>query len=47
MRLVGSWEVVTGELDTFYHIWEFRGYEGYDSAVSRLRSHPVRMDWLT
>ncbi|KIS65992.1 uncharacterized protein UMAG_06082 [Mycosarcoma maydis] len=38
MRLTGSWEVIVGDLETFYHIWEYDGYAGYDKAESALRS---------
>lgn len=37
MRLTGSWEVVVGDLETFYHIWEYDGYAGYDKAEAALR----------
>ncbi|SPO31568.1 related to NIPSNAP protein [Ustilago trichophora] len=40
MRLTGSWEVIVGDLETFYHIWEYDGYAGYDKAESALRSDP-------
>ena len=40
IRLAGSWEVTVGELETFYHIWEYDGYAGYDTAEQRLRSDP-------
>lgn len=36
VRLIGSWEVVVGELETFYHIWEYDGYEGYDRCSAAL-----------
>lgn len=32
LRLVGSWEVHVGDLDTFYHIWEYDGYAGFDKC---------------
>ncbi|KAK0528256.1 hypothetical protein OC834_002399, partial [Tilletia horrida] len=34
LRHVGSWEVFIGDLDTFFHIWEYDGYEGYDKCES-------------
>ncbi|TKY87549.1 hypothetical protein EX895_003563 [Sporisorium graminicola] len=40
VRLTGSWEVVVGDLETFYHIWEYDGYAGYDQAVATLQSDP-------
>ncbi|EPQ30458.1 uncharacterized protein PFL1_01984 [Pseudozyma flocculosa PF-1] len=40
MRLTGSWEVTVGDLETFYHIWEYDGYAGYDTADKALREDP-------
>ncbi|MCO5565583.1 hypothetical protein L7F22_019257 [Adiantum nelumboides] len=31
-RLIGSFEVQIGEMETFYHIWEYDGYAGYDQS---------------
>ncbi|GAA98598.1 uncharacterized protein L969DRAFT_95172 [Mixia osmundae IAM 14324] len=36
VKLTGSWETIVGELDTFYHIFEFEGYAGYDSAQPKI-----------
>ncbi|CAO1629548.1 unnamed protein product [Sympodiomycopsis kandeliae] len=35
-RLTGSWEVTVGEQETFYHIWEYDGYAGYDKSIDVL-----------
>jgi hypothetical protein len=39
-RLVGSFEVQIGELETFYHIWEYDGYAGYDQTFQQSFSSP-------
>ncbi|ORZ02302.1 hypothetical protein BCR43DRAFT_481337 [Syncephalastrum racemosum] len=41
LHLCGSWEVVVGELDTFVHIWEYKGYPGYSHTTARLENDPV------
>lgn len=41
-RLVGSWETTVGELDSFFHIWEYEGYGGYDKAQPTIRESKVR-----
>ncbi|KAH9816022.1 hypothetical protein DFH28DRAFT_967593, partial [Melampsora americana] len=46
MNLKGSFEVVVGELDSFVHIWEFEGYEGYDYATSKIRESPEHAEFL-
>jgi len=38
VRLTGSWECIIGEMDTFFHIWEYEGYEGFDRAAPKIRS---------
>ncbi|PWO00940.1 NIPSNAP-domain-containing protein [Tilletiopsis washingtonensis] len=35
-RLVGSWEVVVGDQETFYTVWEYDGYAGYDEVQASL-----------
>ncbi|KAI8967504.1 hypothetical protein BDF20DRAFT_829223 [Mycotypha africana] len=36
VHLCGSWETVVGELDTFVHIWEYKGYPGHKLTMERL-----------
>ncbi|CAD6583015.1 MAG: hypothetical protein CYPHOPRED_002212 [Cyphobasidiales sp. Tagirdzhanova-0007] len=36
VKLTGSWEVVIGNLDTFYHIWEHSGFHGVDQIMAKL-----------
>jgi hypothetical protein len=40
VHLVGSWKTTVGPLDTFTHIWEYRGYPGYDMTVARQETQP-------
>ncbi|PWN45094.1 NIPSNAP-domain-containing protein [Ceraceosorus guamensis] len=40
-RLVGAWEVVVGDLETFYMVWEFDGYAGYDASTKALAQSEV------
>ncbi|PWN46696.1 NIPSNAP-domain-containing protein [Violaceomyces palustris] len=41
VRLTGSWEVTVGDLETFYHIWEYDGYAGFDQAHLALSKDPA------
>ncbi|KAI7852434.1 NIPSNAP-domain-containing protein [Circinella umbellata] len=40
LHLCGSWETVIGELDTFVHIWEYKGYPGHRNTLQRLAQDP-------
>jgi len=44
LRHVGSWEVFIGDLDTFFHIWEYDGYEGYDSCESAYHESDIQRE---
>ncbi|KAI9317647.1 nipsnap family protein, partial [Dichotomocladium elegans] len=46
LHLCGSWETVIGELDTFVHIWEYKGYPGHHNTTMRLASDPVYQAFL-
>ncbi|KDN53100.1 NIPSNAP-domain-containing protein [Tilletiaria anomala UBC 951] len=35
-KLIGSWQVCVGDLETFYHIWQYDGYAGYDACRETL-----------
>ncbi|PSR71079.1 hypothetical protein PHLCEN_2v13048 [Hermanssonia centrifuga] len=37
VKLSGSWEVVVGEQDTFFHILEYENYDGYDKTIAKIR----------
>ncbi|KAM0746897.1 NIPSNAP-domain-containing protein [Meredithblackwellia eburnea MCA 4105] len=41
-KLLGSWEIVVGEVDTFVHIWEYEGLPGFEitkAAVKESKGH--------
>lgn len=40
IHLVGSWKCEIGEPDLFVHIWEYKGYAGYDKTRSQLALSP-------
>ncbi|KAG0181608.1 hypothetical protein DFQ29_007712 [Apophysomyces sp. BC1021] len=46
VNLCGSWSVEVGELDTFVHIWEFKGYPGHQQTLARLDHDPVHKEFL-
>ncbi|KAF1800902.1 hypothetical protein V8B55DRAFT_1390517 [Mucor lusitanicus] len=41
VHLCGSWEMIVGDLDTFVHIWEYKGYPGHKQTMERLAKDPV------
>lgn len=45
MKLTGSWEVVVGELDTFYHVWEHNGFHGLDLLMPKLAADKKYQDF--
>ncbi|CAO3652749.1 unnamed protein product [Cunninghamella blakesleeana] len=46
VHLCGSWEVIVGELDTFVHIWEYKGYPGHQHTMNRLAQDPVHAEFM-
>lgn len=37
VNLVGSWETTMGgDLDQVVHMWEYRGYVGYEATMARV-----------
>ncbi|CAD6889217.1 unnamed protein product [Tilletia controversa] len=44
LRHVGSWEVFIGDLDTFFHIWEYDGYQGYDQCESAYHESDIQRE---
>lgn len=46
IRLVGSWSHQVGDLDTFTHIWEYQGYDGYKHAIGRISKQDIYVDYL-
>jgi len=45
IKLTGSWEVIVGELDTFYHVWEHSGFHGYDEVVPKMAASKEYQDF--
>ncbi|KAI5294834.1 hypothetical protein KEM52_003061 [Ascosphaera acerosa] len=45
VKLVGSWRTQVGDNDTFVHIWEYQGYEGYHSSLHEIGQHPEFADF--
>ncbi|CAO3590424.1 unnamed protein product [Absidia cylindrospora] len=46
LHLCGSWEIVVGELDTFVHIWEYKGYPGHQHTMERLNQDPEHAEFM-
>ncbi|KAI9268486.1 hypothetical protein EDC94DRAFT_403610 [Helicostylum pulchrum] len=46
VNLCGSWETVVGELDTFVHIWEYKGYPGHKNTMERLAKDTVYAQFI-
>ena len=55
-RLIGSWEIVVGEVDTFVHIFGYEGIAGFEKTKYEIRASKVcplfacigvavRIDW--
>jgi hypothetical protein len=45
VHLVGSWRTTVGPLDHFIHIWEYRGYPGYDMTTTRQETQPYYQNY--
>ncbi|KAI8997696.1 hypothetical protein BDB01DRAFT_50609 [Pilobolus umbonatus] len=41
VNLCGSWMIDIGKLDTFVHIWEYKGYPGHKQTVDKLNKDPA------
>ncbi|KAK9477904.1 hypothetical protein V1514DRAFT_343382 [Lipomyces japonicus] len=46
VHLVGSWRTVVGDLDTFVHIWEYKGYSGFHETYYRIHNDPFFIRYL-
>ncbi|KAI8335755.1 nipsnap family protein [Chlamydoabsidia padenii] len=46
LHLCGSWEIIVGELDTFVHIWEYKGYPGHQQTMERLNKDPAHAEFM-
>lgn len=40
-RLIGSWEIVVGEVDTFVHIFGYEGIAGFEKTKYEIRASKV------
>jgi hypothetical protein len=40
VHLVGSWRSEVGDCDTFVHIWEYHGYDGYHKSLHNIGETP-------
>ncbi|GES85373.1 NIPSNAP-domain-containing protein [Rhizophagus clarus] len=38
VHLCGSWQTEIGDLDSFFHIWEYQGYTGYHETQNQLKN---------
>ncbi|KAI7868906.1 hypothetical protein BDF14DRAFT_1723688 [Spinellus fusiger] len=46
VHLCGSWSVEVGTLDTFVHIWEYKGYPGHQKTVTKLANDPTYIEFM-
>lgn len=46
VHLVGSWRTVVGDMDTFVHIWEYRGYPGFHHTQMSIHQNPKYLEYL-
>jgi hypothetical protein len=47
VHLVGSWRVVVGDMDTYIHIWEYKGYPGFHHTQNTFHEDPLYLDFLS
>ncbi|SCV67705.1 BQ2448_5316 [Microbotryum intermedium] len=41
-KLTGSWEIVVGEVDTFVHIFEYEGLNGFEKTKAQIKASHAR-----
>ncbi|KAI9020760.1 hypothetical protein CLU79DRAFT_703904 [Phycomyces nitens] len=46
VHLCGSWSIEVGELDTFVHIWEYKGYPGHQHTMAQLSQDPAYAQFM-
>ncbi|KAG2202651.1 hypothetical protein INT47_002083 [Mucor saturninus] len=46
VNLCGSWSIEIGELDTFVHIWEYKGYPGHQQTYEKLAADPDYKEFM-
>lgn len=42
-RLIGSWEIVVGEVDTFVHVFGYEGISGFEKTKYQIRASEVSL----
>lgn len=47
VHLVGSWRLVVGDMDTYIHIWEYRGYTGFHRTQNKFHENELYLDFLS
>jgi hypothetical protein len=46
VHLVGSWRHVIGDMDTFTHIWEYKGYPGFHHTQNVIHEDDEYLQYL-
>ncbi|ANB13830.1 hypothetical protein AWJ20_4777 [Sugiyamaella lignohabitans] len=46
VHLVGSWRTVIGDQDTYTHIWEYNGFEGFHRTQNVIHEDPKYLQYL-
>lgn len=44
-RLIGSWEIVVGDVDTFVHVFGYDGISGFEKTKYEIRASKVSTGW--
>ncbi|CAG8605473.1 3161_t:CDS:10 [Ambispora leptoticha] len=45
LHLSGSWQTEVGDLDSFFHLWEYNGYTGYQETKNQLKNDQIYQDF--
>lgn len=46
VHLVGSWRTLIGDMDTYVHIWEYKGYPGFHHTQNVVHANPKYIRYL-
>ncbi|PKY47740.1 NIPSNAP-domain-containing protein [Rhizophagus irregularis] len=46
VHLCGSWQTEIGDLDSFFHIWEYQGYTGYHETLNQLKNDQYHQNFV-
>lgn len=46
VRLVGSWRTMIGDMDTYIHIWEYKGYPGFHHSQNVIHENEEYLQHL-